>query len=217
MGKLGKRKRQQERTAFDAAKILKVSSIDTVSLLDNDVEDLISTEDLVTTLSVLETLASNPKLLKSKELKPLRASIHALNKSNGPDGSLTNQVSNALTDQRWTDARVLLAEMSIRREVPKLGALQRWVRECDAATVNDETWDPEVFQVLEAILRTTNPEDQGRVLKKQESWHVGTPDGTPIFEEWKNGKLFGKSSSFLRGLLVGEEMEIGTRGSFKTN
>lgn len=191
MGKLGKRKRQQERSAFETPKVLKVS-IDTSIRVDDDVEDLIPTEDLVTTLSVLETLVLNTKLLKSKELKPLRASLHALTKSNGPDGSLTNRVSSALTDQRWTDARVLLAEMSIRKEVPKLGALQRWVRECDAATVNDETWDPEVFQVLEAILRTTNLEEQGRILKKQDSWQIGTADGTQIFEEWKNGKLYSK-------------------------
>lgn len=48
----------------------------------------------------------------------------------------------------------------IREQVPKLGALQRWVRECDAVLTPtmSQTEENKVWQVLDAILRTTQPE-----------------------------------------------------------
>lgn len=50
--------------------------------------------------------------------------------------------------------------MLIREFVPKLGALQRWVRECDAVLAPSMSQQEEnrVWQVLDAILRTTQPE-----------------------------------------------------------
>lgn len=67
-------------------------------------------------------------------------------------------------DQRHVDALVLLAEMAIREHVPKLGALQRWVRECDAVLTPKMSQEEEnrVWQVLDAILRTTQPEMIGQ-------------------------------------------------------
>lgn len=74
--------------------------------------------------------------------------------------SLTSRISSALSDQRHVDALVLLSEMMIRGQVPKLGALQRWVRECDAVltpTMSQQDQN-QVWQVLDAILRTTQPD-----------------------------------------------------------
>lgn len=50
--------------------------------------------------------------------------------------------------------------MVIREHTPKLGALQRWVRECDAVLTPSMSQKEEnrVWQVLDAILRTTQPE-----------------------------------------------------------
>jgi hypothetical protein len=64
----------------------------------------------------------------------------------------TIQVSTALNEERWEDAVTLLETMRKPRELPKLGAVQRWVRECDlGATYAD---NPEVLRVLDAIMRT---------------------------------------------------------------
>lgn len=73
---------------------------------------------------------------------------------------MTSRISSALVDQRHIDALVLLSEMVIREQVPKLGALQRWVRECDAVLTPKMSQEEEnrVWQVLDAILRTTQPE-----------------------------------------------------------
>ena len=85
-------------------------------------------------------------------------------------GSLTSRISSALVDHRHTDALVLLSEMLIRGQVPKLGALQRWVRECDAVLTPDMSQEAEnrVWEVLNAILRTTQPELVSRSSNSEE-------------------------------------------------
>lgn len=45
------------------------------------------------------------------------------------DANLTSRISGALADGGHTEARILLAEMRIRQQAPKLGALCRWVRD----------------------------------------------------------------------------------------
>lgn len=51
-----------------------------------------------------------------------------------------------------------LEEMRTKGQVPKLGALQRWVRDCDAASAkNGEFGDPVVLRVLDSMLRTVDP------------------------------------------------------------
>lgn len=125
-----------------------------------DVDD----EELLLTIETLDTLAQNPTRLKHKRIKPLKAAIHAFIRATGVSqtGSLTNRISDALTDARWTDARVLLSEFRIRREEVKLGTLQRWVREVDAAAAANNLEagvSAEVFRTLDAILRATASKD----------------------------------------------------------
>ena len=46
--------------------------------------------------------------------------------------------------------------MRIRKQRPKLGALRRWTRECDAASTADGSeGDKELLSVLDAIMRMT--------------------------------------------------------------
>jgi hypothetical protein len=71
--------------------------------------------------------------------------------------SLTSRISAALQDYRFSDALVLLFEMHVRRLTPKLGAIQRWVRECDATSAPDGSpGDPVAFRCLDMILRIAN-------------------------------------------------------------
>jgi hypothetical protein len=85
---------------------------------------------------------------------------------------LTARISAALTDGKLTDALILLAEMRIRGEAPKLGALCRWVRDLDVvsglsmqvdrvskAIVPRSAKDLELLRVLDSILRVTGPTD----------------------------------------------------------
>ena len=145
---------------------------------------LLYEDELETTTETLSILAKNPGLISLKALKPFKTAVydywrvaHETTNTgallvfkisfNSPihgfvyiGNSLTSKISSALVDQRHVDALVLLAEMVIREQVPKLGALQRWVRECDAVLTPSMSKEEEgrVWQVLDAILRTTQPE-----------------------------------------------------------
>ncbi|RSH93736.1 hypothetical protein EHS25_006384 [Saitozyma podzolica] len=100
---------------------------------------LIEPEELETAIYVLQTLAENPAELAQKS------------------ASLTSRISAALQDYRFSDALVLLFEMHVRRLTPKLGAIQRWVRECDATSAPDGSpGDPVAFRCLDMILRIAN-------------------------------------------------------------
>ncbi|KAF9548285.1 hypothetical protein CPC08DRAFT_823525 [Agrocybe pediades] len=121
-------------------------------------------DELDTTTDTLLLLARNPSLIGLKALKPFKTAVHdywrVAHETSNTGHSLTSRISSALVDQRHVDALVFLAEMAIREQVPKLGALQRWVRECDAVLTPQMSQDEEnrVWQVLDAILRTTQPE-----------------------------------------------------------
>ena len=82
--------------------------------------------------------------------------------------SLTARVTAALADEKYLDARILLAEMRLRREQPKLGALCRWVRDLDVVTQPNgasldrperTAKDSELLSVLDAVLRIACPID----------------------------------------------------------
>lgn len=91
----------------------------------------------------------------------------------GTEGSnLTARISAALTDAKYMDALILLAEMRIRKDTPTLGALCRWVRTLDVVSglsihvqvpsqtvVGANAHNEELIRVLDAILRVTGPTD----------------------------------------------------------
>jgi len=140
MGKQGKQ-RKRKRLEQDLSNIT------------ND--DEVSLESLSTTLNTLSTLANSPHLLSDKRYKALRVIIHRFqNDTLIPAGkSLSGKVSDALRDKQYDIAIDLLASMRQRSEVPRLGALQRWVRDCDAVGFADRM----IIRTLDAILRTADP------------------------------------------------------------
>ena len=109
------------------------------------------------------------------------------------DGSnLTARISGALTDSKYNDALILLAEMRIRKETPTLGALCRWVRTLDVVSglsihvqvpnhrvVGANANNDELIQVLDSILRVTGPTDitahgadASSGISLQETWNL---------------------------------------------
>jgi hypothetical protein len=92
-----------------------------------------------------------------------------------------------LVDAKYTEARILLAEMKIRNEMPKLGALCRWVRDLDMVSglaigrtkIDRSAREKEVLLVMDAILRVTGPTDDSPMQKctdepiaVQEAWNL---------------------------------------------
>mmetsp|Transcript_1301 Transcript_1301/g.2534 ORF Transcript_1301/g.2534 Transcript_1301/m.2534 type:complete len:466 (-) Transcript_1301:2910-4307(-) len=119
-------------------------------------------------------------LWKQKEYKPLRAKIYSLysmmSADTGTGKTLCGRVSEALLNADYVQARHLLEEMQYRQITPKLGSLQRWVRECDAAfgvtddgkTNNTEDQDS-VLRCLDAMIRCTQADIVTIANKDQKS------------------------------------------------
>lgn len=137
-------------------------------------QTLVPDEDLEITVDTLRALAENPGLIKSKACRDLRAAVFDFRQActtgsiSSVDANLTSRISGALADRNYVDARVMLAEMRIRGQKPKLGALCRWVRDLDVISGLAEQRDGgaerteaqrEVLEVLDAVLRVVGPVD----------------------------------------------------------
>jgi hypothetical protein len=209
--KMGKRKRNTQ-TAVPQ-KQQKASELPTPNdsddgLIENvsHISAVTSTEELDLTVDTLRTLAQYPGLIKSKACKDLRAAVYDFRQAcntgvnSAAEGTnLTARISGALTDAKYTDALILLAEMRIRGETPKLGALCRWVRDLDVVSglsmqpqgvskvvVPRSEKDKELLRVLDAVLRVTGPTDTNTrdalysadPIALQQVWNLR--DKTPI-------------------------------------
>ncbi|KAJ7621366.1 hypothetical protein FB45DRAFT_839261 [Roridomyces roridus] len=168
MAKSNKKRKQNGEQSAQALKKLKTQPAPVVVAEEEvpaaEIGNLIFADELETTTETLQTLASHPELISLKSLKSFRTAVHdywrVASEASNTGSSLTSRISSALQDQRHIDALVLLSEMQIRGHLPKLGALQRWVRECDAVLAPSMTQEEEnrVWEVLNGILRTTQPE-----------------------------------------------------------
>ncbi|KAI8832709.1 hypothetical protein BC829DRAFT_428555 [Chytridium lagenaria] len=120
---------------------------------------MISMYQLSNTMQVLSKLEGHPESLRMPVFKPLRALIFKLVKAASQTGiNAVGRISEAVSEKRWKDALSLLSEMRKKDMRPKLGALQRWVRDCDAAnSFKKHGRDTEVMEVLDSVLRTADP------------------------------------------------------------
>lgn len=216
-----KRRKQREKLGLGAVPYTKPVS---TKGADADSEDSlapgldlpVSIDDISTTCRVLATLTEHPALLSmaatsaSKTLKPLKRAVHSFvhaETAASQTSNLSSRISLALSSGRFVDARVLLAEMAIRKVPAKLGAVQRWVRDCDAAGTQAATESEdraEIWKTLEAILRTTAelpPSDvPGGVLTdhygknaeiyRHQPWSFFDPSGDTVRAELEAGTLF---------------------------
>ncbi|RDW57894.1 prolyl hydroxylase family protein [Aspergillus mulundensis] len=148
-----------------------------VATPDPHLNTIVSAEELETTIETLSALSEYPGLTKSKGCKDLRAAVYEFRRActtgldNAEGANLTARITGALADGKYVDAKVLLAEMRIRGEKPKIGALCRWVRDLDVvsglstqpgaieALPERSAKDLELLSVLDAILRISTPID----------------------------------------------------------
>lgn len=180
-------------------------------------DSLLLPEEIEAAILVMRTLAENPELLADKEMKDVKRGVYDLHKvlveGATLGSSLTSRITAALKDYRFTDALVLLFEMYTRRMPPKLGALQRWVRECDATSGADGSpGDPEALRCLDMILRIANMGETGSAdlpgessdardhVRKVRVWRARTraedhPDEVAIWDRMQNKTLFGPAGT----------------------
>ncbi|KAF6822373.1 prolyl 4-hydroxylase [Colletotrichum plurivorum] len=155
------------------------SDADAASNEPRSLQTVISEEELEITIDTLNTLAKYPGLIKSRPCKDLRVAVYDFRQASASDArtisgsnlGLTARITSALTDERYTEARILLAEMKIREQEPKLGALCRWVRDLDVISglstipggdgtaIKRSERDEQRLRVIDAVLRVTGPVD----------------------------------------------------------
>ncbi|KAL3450321.1 hypothetical protein BJX65DRAFT_270582 [Aspergillus insuetus] len=183
--KNNKRKRNAQQTL--PQKVLKSSTFpptpppDVATTADpHHLKTIVSDEELETTIETLSALSEYPSLTKSKACKDLRVAVYDFRRActtgldNAEGANLTARITGALADEKYIDAKVLLAEMRIRGEQPKIGALCRWVRDLDVvsglstkpralgeeeALPQRSAKDLDLLSVLDAILRVSTPID----------------------------------------------------------
>ncbi|KAK8065865.1 hypothetical protein PG997_012612 [Apiospora hydei] len=183
---------------------------------------VVSEEELELTVDTLRTLAEYPAIIKSKGCRDLRAAVYDFRQSCNTgtntaigDANLTAKISAALVDGKYTDALVNLAEMRIRNEAPKLGALCRWVRDLDVVsglslrkesdagrpTIPRTNSQLELLRVLDSVLRVTGtmdklpgilPSTPTEPIALQPFWDLRDTSRTPlaIRESVLDGSIF---------------------------
>lgn len=209
MGRRAEQAKKRKRNNAAPQKPLVAAAAAPLTPPESDSDALFLPEELEAAVFVLRTLCDNPSALAGKEMKELKRSVFELQKvmveGATIGASLTSRISAALKDYRFTDALVLLFEMYTRRLPPKLGALQRWVRECDATSAPDGSpGDPEALRCLDMILRIANhtpgvvPAGESLVardhVRKSRVWTARLPLGAeggeiPIWERMTAGTL----------------------------
>ncbi|PLB48699.1 hypothetical protein P170DRAFT_436465 [Aspergillus steynii IBT 23096] len=174
--KCSKRKRNAQ--ANLPQKLTKVAPPADVTTLDpTHLNTIVADEELDITIETLAALTQHPGLTKSKACKDLRVAVYDFRQActtgaNAAEGAnLTARITGALADEQYIDAKILLAELRIRGEQPKIGALCRWVRDLDVvsglakqpnavqAPPPRSERDLQLLSVLDAILRVSTPID----------------------------------------------------------
>ena len=213
MAKPKSSKRKAAASLSKQTKIAKTTQLQTLSPPATDTDaplepkhlsSLISPEELSITIETLESLAQYPSLIKSKQCKDLRVATYDFRTActtglnTAAEGNLTARVSAALVDGKYLEARILLAEMRIRGETPKIGAICRWVRDLDVVSglsgvkgvhgrgVRSEE-EREGLRVLDAVLRVAGPVDEaspvakeGEMISVQQTWDLRGSEYTPM-------------------------------------
>ncbi|KAJ5585158.1 uncharacterized protein N7459_004958 [Penicillium hispanicum] len=178
MGKSKATKRKRNAQAELPQKVPKASALTPPPDEPKQLQTVVSDEELDITIETLTTLAQYPGLTKSKACKDLRGAVYDFRQacttglSTAEGGNLTARITGALADKRYLEAKILLAEMRIRGEQPKIGALCRWVRDLDVVSglstqpeavsrvpLQRSPEDLELLGVLDAILRVSTPID----------------------------------------------------------
>ncbi|KAF1980868.1 prolyl 4-hydroxylase [Aulographum hederae CBS 113979] len=232
--KAAKRKRDNGNTQAAARKKFQppscsMSNPSELTAASKSLSTLVSQEELEITVDTLRTLIESPAVIKSKACKELRTAVYDFKQActtgvnAAGDTSLTGRISAALTDAKYVDALVLLAEMRVRGETPKLGTLCRWVRDVDVvsglAMQQDGVSHPhaptprssqelELLRLLDAILRVTGPTDRCSVnsllstdpVALQQVWNLKDESKPTIRvrESVLDGSIFEEASSAIK-------------------
>ncbi|KAH6607004.1 prolyl 4-hydroxylase [Trichoderma cornu-damae] len=183
-------------------------------------QTVISDEELDITIETLKTLSQHPSLTKSKLCRDLRTAVYDFRLSCATGINSITRISAALYDEKYLEARILLSEMRLRGEEPKLGSLCRWVRDLDVVTqptsINSRERSPkdnELLKVLDAVLRVSCPVDFNTDVTKllpgssshiafQPTWDLrSSTQSHQVYDSVLDGSIFCSTTSSIASSL----------------
>ena len=126
-----------------------------------EVEATLTEARISATIRAAVFFGHNPEVFQSPDYKKFRRALHPIvdiyfGRDTCSDQALSNTVSQLFRVRDWDAAlRALYALISSDSEVPKLGTLQRWVRECDSMHADSATdqYSSTYLLVLDAVMR----------------------------------------------------------------
>ena len=147
----------------------KIEDLSPALLLDDDLDDssdddlssspeTLTAHDLKITLKTLKMLGEDSHLFHSSKVRDIRGALYSLPMLKDKPKTAVGLISQYLRDHMWEKAGEALNEMDEKSILPPLGALQRWVRDCDAidgGSIGDEIAP---LRVLDSILRVSCPQ-----------------------------------------------------------
>ena len=124
--------------------------------LDGLLERLEGSAQLALAVSAATELGAEPAtVLMSRPLKPLRAALGPFAELYRDEraGGAAAAASSALADGREADALEALRRLGVAGHAPRLGSIQRWVRDCMNFGGNAALQTPQAVALLDAIIR----------------------------------------------------------------
>lgn len=111
-----------------------------------DDDTIINETNINKLIKLANYLNNNEKEFLGIKYKNFRKALHPFvlkhrnpnnnNNNNNSNINLSNQITEAFRNRKWIETLILLRRMRFspnKDDMPKLGALQRWVRDCDVA------------------------------------------------------------------------------------
>ena len=124
--KMGKKRKRQSATVFNTPLLPSPTNAVAVAVPSgNDTEDAL---DLQITTEYLSSI-SHTALATEPKYKDLRRIMFSIMNSLNPSIKPIQKVSNALESLAFDSALMALAQIRAEETVPKLGSVQRWVRQ----------------------------------------------------------------------------------------
>ena len=139
---------------------------------EQEIHRVLSFQNLATSIRCADYFSRNMESFHAPSNKALRKALHpivnlhflpdtnltsSLSSRKDRDEQISNSIHRAFRLRNWTDALEGLRKLAMSSEIPKLGALQRWVRECNVAyedtNCTGDNYSSIYLSLLDAVMR----------------------------------------------------------------
>ena len=138
-----------------------------------EIDRILSPQNLTISMRCATHLSLNKEFFNSSSNKIIRKALHPIvnlhfvpdtnhtcsssSSQKDKDDQISNSIHQAFRLKHWMEALEGLRKLAVSSEIPKLGALQRWVRECNVAYEETncvgDNYSTTYLSLLDAVMR----------------------------------------------------------------